>query len=574
AQFQKAMEYYKKSLDIFEKENQPEFIATLLMNIGIIYARCANYEKSIKSYLKSMDKINELSPTPVQLKTDILNNIGNAYLKMGDTDKSMTHYSESLQLVEKHNYEYGEANVLNSIGNIYYLKKDWNKALSFHNKSLNISEKIDYKQCMVINLQTLSKNPLIKKEFKNSIKYSNRALKIAIELNDLYSIIISYENLANLYFEIKEYDNVLIYLNKAIISAEKEKMLLECKDIYLLYSDTYKKKNNYEKALEYFKKYFDIDKKIFNDETQKKITEMQTKYETERKEKEAEIYHRKSDELEKMNAIIETQKKELEEFNKTLASQVEAEVKKRQKQQQILIQKSKLESLGRLSAGIAHEMNQPLGGISMGMDMLLHKVENNTFTKKYLKTKINEVFEDIKQIETIIQNIRTFSRDQKDLVLDRIDVNKVIRRSLSFVQTQYHNHNVSLEIELKDNLSFTIGNPNKLQQVVLNLLSNAKDAVDEQSRIVGDLIFKKKIQIKTYAENEKIYIEVFDNGCGITENDMENIFEPFYTTKNEEKGTGLGLSISYGIVKEMKGEIQVESKENEYTRMKVSLPGY
>jgi len=262
---------------------------------------------------------------------------------------------------------------------------------------------------------------------------------------------------------------------------------------------------------------------------------------------------------------------ELKKLNLTLEKRVVEELKKREKQQQLLIQKSKLESIGELAAGIAHEINQPLGGISMGLDNILFKLSYGGVSEEYLKTKIDALFKDIDRIRQIINHVRIFSRDQKNLVDEPININEVIQDTLSLITKQYQNHNVDIALDLESGCCHTTGNKYRIEQVLLNLLSNAKYAVDERFRQLKTG-YQKKIGIRTHTSNDYIVVDIIDNGIGIPEKYINNIFDPFFTTKEVEKGTGLGLSISYGIIQEMKGSILVESRENEYTKMSIHLP--
>jgi len=264
----------------------------------------------------------------------------------------------------------------------------------------------------------------------------------------------------------------------------------------------------------------------------------------------------------------------LSELNRNLEQRIKDELKNLKDQQQLLIQKSKLESLGELSAGMAHEINQPLGSISMGLENLQMKILDDDYSEEYIEKKINSLFQDISRIKKIIEHIRTFSRDQQDETFEKVSVNEVINNALSLITIQYLNHHINLSLALTTKDNFTHGNKYKLEQVILNLLSNAKYAVDEKE-LKGDIkYYQKRITIRTNTIDEKIYISIEDNGTGIPEEVMENIFDPFFTTKKAEAGTGLGLSIIYGIVKEMKGDINVESEEGKFTRITIVIPEY
>jgi len=263
---------------------------------------------------------------------------------------------------------------------------------------------------------------------------------------------------------------------------------------------------------------------------------------------------------------------ELKELNLNLEKRVKEELKKRQEQQRLLIQKSKLESMGELSAGIAHEINQPLGGISMGLDNILFKMSLGEITDHYLTSKLEALFHDIDRIRQIINHVRVFSRDQQSGLVETFQLNEVIKSAVSLVNNQYANHNIDLQLDLGEEDMWVKGNKYKIEQVLLNLLSNAKFAVEEKQKLKSAKSFKKRIRINTFISDSIVVFEVEDNGSGIYKKDLGNIFDPFFTTKDVENGTGLGLSISYGIIKEMKGHIDVESEINKFTKMKVSLP--
>lgn len=265
-------------------------------------------------------------------------------------------------------------------------------------------------------------------------------------------------------------------------------------------------------------------------------------------------------------------KEALEVANRNLEERVREELEKLQKQQQLLIQRSKLESLGKLAAGMAHEINQPLAGILMGLDNILFKLSSEGMTKEYLINKIDILLGHIERIKYIINHIRIFSRDNSLNPIEKVDVNQVCRDALSITEVQYRNHNVNVVKNFKNDIGFTSGNRYRLEQVILNLLSNAEDAVNEKAKQNYNDSYKKQIKITTSSDKNTIYIEVEDNGIGISENNIDKILDPFFTTKECESGTGLGLSISYGIVREMLGDIKVKSKLGESTTITLHLP--
>ncbi|MCB0805982.1 MAG: PAS domain S-box protein [Bacteroidales bacterium] len=266
--------------------------------------------------------------------------------------------------------------------------------------------------------------------------------------------------------------------------------------------------------------------------------------------------------------------REIIDINKTLEKRIAEAIKDQQKNQNYLLNKSKLESLGELAAGIAHEINQPLGIMSLTFENLQKKFNANTIDSAYLEEKVSSILGNIDRIRDIINHIRIFSREQDAIILQKVNINAVIHDVTKLIKTQYQNHNITLSLDLYEKIGFTIGSKLKFEQVLLNLLSNAKFAVDENEFFLSETDFKKNIWIRTYIQNNKIKLEVEDNGIGIPPSKLDKIFDPFYTTKPEWVGTGLGLSIVYGIVKEMHGDIKVHSEEKKYTRFEIIFPRF
>jgi len=263
---------------------------------------------------------------------------------------------------------------------------------------------------------------------------------------------------------------------------------------------------------------------------------------------------------------------ELQELNWNLEKRIKEEISRANIQQQLLVQKSKLESIGELTAGLAHEINQPLGGLSMGLDNILFNTSEEGVDADYLRKKIDLLFKDIERIQKIIEHVRLFSRDQDKSVIEKISINEVLENALSLVTKQLVSHNINLKINASDDMLHTFGNKFRLEQVILNLLSNAMQAIDEKLKFIKSDTFVKQIIINLSEDNSNVILTVTDNGIGIKESIISKIFNPFFTTKSEKKGTGLGLSISYGIISEMNGVIDVESKEGEFSKVTILLP--
>ena len=243
----------------------------------------------------------------------------------------------------------------------------------------------------------------------------------------------------------------------------------------------------------------------------------------------------------------------------------------RKEMEKKLIHADRMASLGEMASGIAHEINQPLNTISLVMDNILYDIAKDENTvNNYLEKKSNKIFENITRIRNIIDHIRAFSSTQDDYFLAGFDINSSINNAVSMITEQFKHLAIILNLQLEENLPLIIGNTFKFEQVILNLLSNAKDALlEKKSKQSAD--FAMFIDIKSFKENEYLIIEITDNGTGIHEEDFEHIMLPFYTTKETGKGTGLGLSISYQIIKEIDGSIELINNKLHGTTFRIIL---
>ena len=231
----------------------------------------------------------------------------------------------------------------------------------------------------------------------------------------------------------------------------------------------------------------------------------------------------------------------------------------------------RMANLGEMATGIAHEINQPLNIISMVMDKILFEsAKTETIGIEFLENKSGKIFENIIRIRNIIDHIRAFSRSASDYVLTAFDINSSIENAVSMTMEQLKHLGINLNLQLDKQIPQIVGNTYKFEQVIINLLANAKDAIEEKQSIQEDY-FKTIIGIRTYQKNQFLIVEVTDNGIGIGNDDINNILLPFYTTKDEGKGTGVGLSICYQIIKEMNGTIDITSDHFYGTKIKLVL---
>jgi signal transduction histidine kinase len=245
-------------------------------------------------------------------------------------------------------------------------------------------------------------------------------------------------------------------------------------------------------------------------------------------------------------------------FNK-MASELDSREKALQDAQSALVQSEKMAAFGQLGAGIAHEIKNPLAGI-LGLAQLTKRKMNKN-EPAYKNMEIIE--KETNRCTTIIQNLLKFARQEK-VDYGPVDLNQVARDAMAIVEHQLEMNKVKLSADLMENLPIISGNANQIQQVLINLMINAQQAMDGS---------RGEVTVSSLAGgNGHVELKVSDNGPGMPEEVRAKIFEPFFTTKPVGKGTGLGLSVSYGIIQEHKGEIRVDSRLDEGTTFAMTFP--
>lgn len=219
------------------------------------------------------------------------------------------------------------------------------------------------------------------------------------------------------------------------------------------------------------------------------------------------------------------------------------------------VQAEKMASIGTLTAGISHEINNPLAGIKNCMTRIEREPENMKQNLNYISL-INEA---IDRIEKIIKPLLSFSR-KSELKFSWNPVDQLINNAL--LLTEYRIKKSNIEVEKKfDSEILIYTSVNHLEQVLINLILNGIDAIDEKIKTNPEI--QGKLIISVYDDEQKVEIKVVDNGCGISETLISKIFDPFFTTKEPGKGTGLGLYVSYNILKDLGGTLKVKGNEGE-----------
>ena len=237
-----------------------------------------------------------------------------------------------------------------------------------------------------------------------------------------------------------------------------------------------------------------------------------------------------------------------------------------------LIQASKMTTLGIMAAGMAHEINQPLNVIQICADFFLKTLKKGqSIPANDLQRIALDITENVDRATGIIKHVRHFAR-QSEIVTSRVKINAPIEDVFKVLGHQIKVHQIGLDLHLDADIPYIMADHNRLEQVFINLVTNAIDAMDEKAGQPEHKGLVKLLRIRTFSEGNFVVATVEDNGTGMDEEVKNKIIEPFFTTKEVGRGTGLGVSISYGIIKDYEGEIQIDSQVGSGTTFRLQFP--
>jgi two-component system, NtrC family, sensor kinase len=229
--------------------------------------------------------------------------------------------------------------------------------------------------------------------------------------------------------------------------------------------------------------------------------------------------------------------------------------------QEGLFQAEKLSSLGQLAASIAHEVNNPLSGVLVYTQLLNKKISNDNFSKEVSLNYLAKMEVELTRSTKLVRNLLDFAR-QSPPALRETDINEVINRALELVAHSAQILHIQVKRQMDRTLPRLMADPDQLQQVAINMVLNAVQAMPAGGTLT----------LRTSKDDNQIVVEFADTGCGISQENMNKLFTPFFTTKKEVKGVGLGLAVSYGIIQRHHGKISVKSKEGEGSNFSIHLP--
>ncbi|MBU4485299.1 MAG: tetratricopeptide repeat-containing sensor histidine kinase [Candidatus Delongbacteria bacterium] len=483
--YEKAQGYFLESINIAEKMKDNKSIAFGLNNIGIIFFRLKQFEKALEYYEKALE---------IKMKFDdkssistAYNNIGLVYSNIKEYDKALNYFKMSLKIDDEICNKYALCRELNNIGLVWKYKGNLKKSLKYFEESYSVSKEAEFNKGMASALSNIANHHLSTENLDTALEKALEGEKIAIAIHS---------------------NNHLIHFYSTI-------------------SEVYEKKEDFVNALIYFKKNYALKDNFISEESHKKIFEMQIKYESEKKEKESELYRMKTEELSVLNAA-----------------------------------KDKFFRI------IHHDMLNPLTAIHSTAGFLDEFYENfdDKKRKNYIKMILSSSERLLKLMDNLFEWVKTQS-GEIDYKPEKVDLKEIANHNLELFANNINSKEIITELKFPKNC-FANADRNMVDTIIRNLIANAIKFT------------YNKGMIKIYAKSiyDKIRLTVEDNGIGIEKIYINKLFivsESFTLPgTNDEKGTGLGLILVKEFLDINKGRIFIKSESGKGSKFTIELPKY
>ncbi|MBN4049709.1 tetratricopeptide repeat protein [Bacteroidales bacterium AH-315-N07] len=534
----KSLFYYKKSYELYKKSGNRKGMALMMSNIGDVMQLKGNFNEAINNYFDCLKIFDDLKDSQHIAMSH--NNIAGIYLSLGQIDKSLKFFKKAMKSFESMNDKLGIGICLTNVANIYSAKGQKKKALSAYQRALRLNQEVGDQGGIAACLNNIAIYYYEQGDNEKSLQYLLQAVELNKRLKSFYGIAIAYNNIGELYIEVNELDVAITYLSQSLKLSLKEGYLDLIKYTYSQLAIAYAKKNDYQNAFKYHQEYAKLKDSIFNENSSKQIAEIQTKYETEKKEKEI---------------VLLTKEKEIQdlELNKQtvlrnafigglllalalaflLFNRYRIKQKANRQLNEAYNKLKELENFKESMTGmIVHDLKNPLNSI-IG------------FAKQQPdKSTMDIISQSGKQMLNLVMNIldiQKFEDAEVKLDLSSNSVNSVVEDALKQVEVLIkqkgliiYNH---IGQNLQANFDFEI-----ISRVIVNLLTNA----------IKYTLSGGTITLDASRDKELIKILIADTGLGISPEQLDKVFDKFSQMDAKKSGqtrsTGLGLTFCKMVI--------------------------
>ncbi|MEO8414762.1 MAG: tetratricopeptide repeat protein [Ginsengibacter sp.] len=598
--------FYKKAIEIATLQNDKSLLLTILQNDAIAFQQQSDYPQALTNYQNALKVAEQIHDEEGQ--AFIYLNIAITYNSLDESKRAEQSYLKAVDLAKKLNLKNVLAYSYANLSSLYSGINDFKKEYDFGIKAAILGKEIGDKGIEASSLSRAALALASQNKFEEAEKLNEQARNIADSSQQPLNIYQAYGDMGSILTMQKNYSKAIPYFEKAFHSLKESDIYAEeIGRSYANLSKCYEQTGDFNKALATYKIAAKISDSIRGRENVKKATELTMNFEFEKKQQLAKGEQQKQNDLAKtkqaaliiglilaflLAAVAFNGFRNKRKANLLLQQQkikVESTLSELKSTQTQLIQSEKMASLGELTAGIAHEIQNPLNFVNnfsevnkeMLEELKAERLKPNAERNDDLQ---NDLIDDVinnsekinhhgKRADAIVKGMLQHSRTstgQKELTDINALADEYLRLSYHGIRAKDKEFNAEFKTDFDNSIGKINIVPQDIGRVLLNLYNNAFYAVNEKKKQVGDG-YEPAVSASTKKIADKISISVQDNGNGIPQNIVDKIFQPFFTTKPTGEGTGLGLSLSYDIIKAHGGEIKVETKEGEGTKFIIFL---
>lgn len=574
SEFDDALSNFIRALPLVQASGDLRSEARIMEGLAHVYLSMGNHEQNLYYGLKNLQKVREIGDR--LMEAWCLHETGVSYFEAGDNETSLAYQKESLDLfreLRQHSTDTeltgGEARALTGIGTVYQAQGFDHEALPYHEEALQLFREAGSLVGESRALNDLGRIYQRTGEMDKAIRYHRESLKIREEIGNRQSQTTSLIDLGTAFIRLRRPVEALEVLQRALALAEEIGARPRIYQAHAALSEAYELQGDLGLALHHFRMFHKIKEEVLGEQAQVRLKHMQISFDVEQANREAEIAQTKSAELERV----------IGELRATQAQ---------------LIQSEKMASLGKLTAGIAHEIKNPLNFVNNfaalsaefaeELAQVLNEADNRPISEvtpdlmelvSGIRFNAEKITEHGKRADNIVKGMLLHSRGRPGEVRP-VQINEVVNEyaNLAFhgMRAQTPDFNVTIEKNLDEQAGLVEVVPQDIGRVLINLFNNAFYAVRERSLSETEP-YSPIVHVSTRAGDSHVEIRIRDNGPGIPDELSERIFEPFFTTKPTGSGTGLGLSLAYEIItRGHRGNLRFESKPGEYTEFIIELP--
>lgn len=602
-EYDSSIMYYAKAIELNERIQNDIELPGNYANIAIGHMQLANYPMALQYQQKGL-ALAQKNGNKAQVARTMMN-MAITYQNIGDTVKAIDMYQNSIQQAKETNSRIVELYGYSNLATLYVGNKEWDKAYELAMKSVDLAATSGDIGIQAAGLAKAGLSLANQRKFTEAAELSKQSITLAESSRQPMNIAQANNAMATVLFLQQKYKEAIPYYEKNLEILQKASVFEHSfGEANKFLSECYEKTGNYKRALESYRVGVSISDSMRSLQNIRKATEQSMNYEFQKKQEIQEAEQKLQEEIaqsrqlallsglgvllvlavtafigyknkQKANVLLKAQKDEIENtLGKLKSTQAQ------------LIQSEKMASLGELTAGIAHEIQNPLNFVNnfsqlntelvveleqelaAGSTQLAGEIVND------IKSNSEKINHHGKRAEAIVKGMLQHSRTssgQKELTDINALCDEYLRLAYHGLRAKDKSFSAKFEVKLDEDLPKINVVPQDMGRVILNLINNAFYAVNEKQK-TAPTDYIPMVMVKTTLSASTLKISVGDNGNGIPDKIKDKILQPFFTTKPTGQGTGLGLSLSYDIIKAHGGELKIETREDEGSEFVIQLP--